>query len=101
MDFVICVLDPFYIKGRWTRGGCLLLEIRIRSSDVEVGNRHGTSSRCLMSIYFSHVEYCRVMDVFFRALKLHKHLLIIIIIIIILYERASIFKSTSAVGVKV
>ena len=37
-----------------------------------------------MSIYFSHVEYCRVMDVFFRALKLHKHLLIIIIIIIII-----------------
>ena len=98
----MCVTDPLYKKRQMD---ALLLEIRIRGSDVEVGNRHGTSSRCLMSIYFSHVEYCRTIakDVF-RALKLHKLIIIIIIIIIItiiLYERASIFKSTSAVGVKV
>ncbi len=41
--------DPLFTKkGRWTRDRCLLLESRIRSSDVEVGNG-STSSRCLMS----------------------------------------------------
>ena len=58
-----------------------------------------------ISLTYRRVLYCRTiaMDVF-RALKLHKLIIIIIIIIIItiiLYERASIFKSTSAVGVKV